>query len=297
MTNPDIEKALEEYLEDVEPLMDAAYRYYVQRQMFSNSRLEVIEDEKISHFNKLIEKLAKQLDGTPEIIIIHRDDEKPVFDTYVDSLLGELVHSVNKSLKTIKEVKIYLVLLGFSRYYEEKDVSEHFTRLYSEMFWDSLEMSYIRLASTWDRVGGLLEFVFFNIRQYDRDGFNSTISKINLNIAKMDDDLGKSTDWKELWNYSKSENQDGLKWLLSRRNLIIHQVGLQEISNYDFNDENDYDSYYNHILDRAIKGKLKPLSRQEESKQLSHHINMFFNLFNNTFNICESYLEKIPRIK
>ncbi len=122
---------------------------------------------------------------------------------------------------------------------------------------------------------GYLNLYFFNIRQYDREGFTSTIHKIHLNIAKMDDELGHSNDWKELWSYSKSEKEHGLMWLISRRNLIVHQVGLQEISNYDFYEE-DYDSYYNHILERTVKGKLKPLSPKEESKQLSYHINKFF---------------------
>lgn len=107
----------------------------------------------------------------------------------------------------------------------------------------------------------------------------------------MDDELGHSNDWKELWSYSKSEKEHGLMWLISRRNLIVHQVGLQEISNYDFYEE-DYDSYYNHILERTVKGKLKPLSPKEESKQLSYHINKFFLVYLITFIVFVNYIWK-----
>jgi hypothetical protein len=99
----------------------------------------------------------------------------------------------------------------------------------SEMFWEHAEASYLRLASFWDRIGQLLDFVFFNIRQYERDGFSAVLSRIRSNYVPLFLDLDFSGPWNNLWNYQKSENVDGLGWLIRRRNLLVHSLHLGPI--------------------------------------------------------------------
>src|SRR5208282_2588821 len=52
-------------------------------------------------------------------------------------------------------------------------------------FWEHAETSYIRLASFWDRVGQLLAFAFFNIRQYEHDVFSAVMDRISANFLPM----------------------------------------------------------------------------------------------------------------
>lgn len=64
-----------------------------------------------------------------------------------------------------------------------EESSRIYARALSRSFWDALEIATIRLASYWDRVGQLLDFVFFNIRQYERDGFPVVLERIKKNFA------------------------------------------------------------------------------------------------------------------
>lgn len=96
----------------------------------------------------------------------------------------------------------------------------------------------------------------------------------------------------------KKEDIEGLKWMLLRRNLIIHQVSLKNVSYLDGDEVDDlFDSLHNHILDNTIKKKLKPLNKEEEKNQLLFHFEKLFEIINDIYNICDIGLEKIPRIK
>jgi hypothetical protein len=52
-------------------------------------------------------------------------------------------------------------------------------------FWEYAEIGYIQLVCFWDRVGQLLDFIFFNIRQYERDGFPAVIDRIAVNYLPL----------------------------------------------------------------------------------------------------------------
>ncbi|WP_413300389.1 hypothetical protein AA0X95_18420 [Bacillus sp. 1P10SD] len=190
---------------------------------------------------------------------------------------------------------MYDHLISYSKFYKDQDLSAFLVNLYERELWEKMETSYIRLSSTWDRIGQLLSFVYFNIRKYDKDGFLSTVTQINTNIIPMYEKLRISNSWKKVWKYSKGESLDGLKWLLMRRNLIIHQIGLQDDNSEE--EEEIYSSYYNHILDDTIKRKLKPLSKKEEISQLLFHLNWLITNFEDIYTLCTIGLEKIPRIK
>ena len=63
--------------------------------------------------------------------------------------------------------------------------SEVLKKIVSDRYWEEAEIAYIRLASYWDRVGQLLDFMYFNIRQYDREGFAAVIDKIQANYCPI----------------------------------------------------------------------------------------------------------------
>lgn len=283
-------------VDKLEHLLNVSIKYHIEKIKY-NSYFKLLNVSIINEVHAALNDIHEKLGGTPEIIIQFYDKESPKYDTFVDSMIGELSVSLRKSLETVKKANVYYRLSFFSEYMENEDLANFLMESYNQEFWDYLEMSYIRLASTWDRIGGLLEFCFFNIRQYDRDGFLSTIRKIHVNIVPMYLDLQKSESWKRLWSYSKSEKSDGLKWLLTRRNIVIHQTGIQELEDFKVLEEGDSFSKYNHILDKTVKEKLKPMPKDKELGKLVKHLEKTFRIFRDIKVICNMGVKVIPRIK
>lgn len=155
----------------------------------------------------------------------------------------------------------------------------------SEMFWEHAETSYIRLASFWDRIGQLLDFVFFNIRQYERNGFPSVLSPIRSNYVPLFLDLDFSEPWNDLWNYQKSENVDGLGWLIRRRNLLVHSLHLEPMEVGE-KENAIFSSAFNH-LDEAVRKKLKPGSPKAELDYLHTHLAAAARLFPDVVALCQ----------
>jgi len=99
----------------------------------------------------------------------------------------------------------------------------------TEVFWEHAEISYIRLASFWDRIGQFLDFVFFIIRQYKSDGFPSVMDRIHSNYMRLIPELASSSFWTELRKYQTSEKTDGFQWLVRRRNLASAQICIADL--------------------------------------------------------------------
>lgn len=292
------EEIWEEHVEEISELMNSSLKYHLTKNVYTSKNIKLFDEEKLNNFNKYIKELSFAMEGLPALVIQFHGQEKPIYDTYIDSLLAELTNSIDKAIISINDVEVYKLLMYYSKFYEDQTLSIYMKELYEKELWEKIETSYIRLSSTWDRIGQLLSFVFFNIRKYDKDTFLSTMTQIKTNIIPMYEKLRTSDSWNKIWEYSKSENNEGLKWLLTRRNLIIHQIGLHEVNSGEtFIEEEIYNSYYNHILDDTIKKKLKPLSKQEEADRLSFHLNWLINNFDAIYNVCKIGLEKIPRIK
>lgn len=96
----------------------------------------------------------------------------------------------------------------------------------TEAFYDTLEIAYVRLCGFWDRAAQLIGFVFFNVREFDRDVFGSVVEKVNVNVARGDPLFAEHPAWKELWSYARRQDEDGYQWLSSRRNQLSHSVSL-----------------------------------------------------------------------
>jgi len=286
---------LDKLIEKTEPLLNASYRYHLERLKY-NSNEQYIDSSLIKTAEDNVKEIRSMLGGVPELLILGRDEDKPFYDTYVDSMMNELIFSIKKSYDTMVQVILYRRIEYFSRYYEDQKLADLLVDIYKKEFWSHLEMAYIRLASTWDRIGRLLDFVYFNIRQYDKDGYLSTIQKINVNLIPMSVQLRQSNAWKKVWDYSKSESVNGLKWLLSRRNLIVHQISLQEIEYFDVEDTEFYHSEHNHILENTVKKKLKPMSPNEEVTHLKKHIEITLELFEDIKELCNLGTELIPKL-
>jgi hypothetical protein len=89
------------------------------------------------------------------------------------------------------------------------------------------------------------------------------IERIRANYVPLFCDLGLSTHWARIWDYNKLEKSDGLRWLISRRNLLTHSIHLEALAT---DDENEiFDSAFNH-LDESARRKLKPETPELELK-------------------------------
>jgi len=128
--------------------------------------------------------------GAPRLIFRKTGDSLPEFDTYGDAAIDEVVSSFERCRRSICRTHVCFVASEF--YKQEPDVfiqqigpkeRRGLSSAMEEVFWEHAETSYIRLASYWDRIGQFLDFIFFNVRQYERDGFASVMNRIFLKLC------------------------------------------------------------------------------------------------------------------
>ena len=253
--------------------------------------------EEKDELDRKTSELIKSLGGVPNFLYRLKNEPKPIFDTYVNSAINELFLSYQKAREAIYRAHIKFIIIDTIQKYPEyikKKPPEDLVGYLENLYWDMVEIAYIRLASYWDRAGQLLDYIFFNIRQYERDGFSAVIDRIHINIGRILPELLKIESWINILKYRKSENLDGYKWLIRRRNLIIHSISLKNYENYEDDDEL-FESNYNH-LNVTVKRKLAPQKPKEELKQLHAQFSIATELFTKVLEISSWGAKKVNRI-
>jgi hypothetical protein len=99
----------------------------------------------------------------------------------------------------------------------------------------------------------------------------------------MNERLAKSSSWKRLRSFQTSEKEDGLKWLLMRRNLLVHSIHLPPVNE---NDDGVFNSQFNH-LDRAHREKLRPQTPAKEVELLLGQLQKASELFRDFLSLLE----------
>lgn len=160
--------------------------------------------------------------------------------------------------------------------------------LLKDRLWEEIEISYIRQASYWDRVAQLLDFLFFNIRQFDRDGFSGVVDRIHSNYASILLQLSENASWTKLREYHMSEKSDGYKWLVRRRNLLVHSLHLRPVT--DQIEDPVFTFAFNH-LEEKVRKKLKPRDAHSEIEILHSQFNAMTELFGDVLTLCELALD------
>ena len=260
------------------------------------AKLTTNKEEK-DKLDRKTSELIKSLGGVPNFLYRLKNEPKPIFDTYVNSAINELFLSYQKAREAIYRAHIKFIIIDTIQKYPEyikKKPPEDLVGYLENLYWDMVEIAYIRLASYWDRAGQLLDYIFFNIRQYERDGFSAVIDRIYINIGRILPELLELESWINILKYRKSENPDGYKWLIRRRNLIIHSISLKNYENYEDNDEL-FESNYNH-LNVTVKRKLAPQKPKEELKQLHAQFSIATELFTKVLEISSWGAKKVDRI-
>ena len=232
--------------------------------------------------------LSEKLGGPPyDYTILNDLPDSFKFDTYTPMAIDEVLSAFHRCRRAVCLSHMFFIA---GKYLEETPNHvippievEHLSVIF-ERFWEQAEMSFIRIASFWDRIGQLLDFIFFNIRQYERDDFPSVMDKIRVNFIPICKDLESNINWIRIRKYQNSEKKDGLKWLLRRRNLLIHSLHLSPVSkrleNYLM-----FNSIHNH-LERAISNKLDTGNMQEELECAHSHLQTAADLFPAVTELC-----------
>lgn len=223
-----------------------------------------------------IDKLTEALGGPPRLIVHFTNEPMPHYDTYADAAFGEALTLFHRARSSVSRAHMFFIGLGMHEKMpdvlnlpQDTEIRKLLMERINAVFWEHAETSFIRLASYWDRIGQLLDFVFFGIRQYERDGFPAVMDRIQNNWVAVDPVLREMEAWKALRSFQSSEQTGGLKWLLRRRNLLIHSMHLRPIEPDD--DDPLFDSAFNH-LDIALRKKLAPGSMQDELNNIHVHL-------------------------
>ena len=166
---------------------------------------------------------------------------------------------------------------------DNSDAAAQFIKQAQGAFWEHAEAAYIRLYSFWDRLGQVLDFAFFNIRKFDQNGFTAVMDRIHSNVVQMDSRLKNSDSWKCLRSFQSSEKEDGLKWLLQRRNLVVHSLHLHPLQT---DEEGVFKSQFNH-LKAAHQEKLRPRDPAEEVALLMGQLDRAGALFSAFLTVVE----------
>jgi hypothetical protein len=231
-----------------------------------------------------LRRLSTALGGPPIVIFTKEGEPPPQFDTYARAATAEAIDAFMLARSSICRTHMYRIgnmlikerpeLIDLP---QDPNVRRVIINKVEANFWEHTETSYIRLASFWDRVGQLLDFVFFNIRQYERDGFSAVMDRISVNFLRMNQTNVLSATWARLRGFQISEKPDGLKWLLRRRNLLVHSLHLRPLRQNEA-DNPIFTSAYNH-LDQAARDKLRQGTAEQELSVLHQHLSAAATLF------------------
>lgn len=255
---------------------------------------DLVPDGSSDAFDRRMDKLLEHLGGPPRFRLIRDDQQPPPADNYPEAAMREAFAVFDRARKSVMRAKLFqtgasllenqpdLITLP-----EDVNVQQMFFEQTWSVFWEHAEAAYIRLYAFWDRVGQILDFAFFNIRKFDQNGFTAVVDRIHANAVPMEPRLKESAEWQRLRAFQTSEREDGLKWLLQRRNLMVHSLHLHPIKP---SDEGMFTSQFNH-LEVAHREKLRPRSPSEECAGLIEQLKRASALFPEVLGV----LERAPR--
>lgn len=246
--------------------------------------------------DELAHEVTRLYGGVPRVIIQGVNDPKPKYDTYLSAAIDEAIEVFSRARRSLCRAQTFLIgahmlknspdLLNLP---DDPKIKSLFQDSAENVFWEHTETTFIRLAGFWDRLGQILDFAFFSIRQYERDGFSAVVDRIRLNTLRMRPDLAVSPSWLAIWSYKRSEHEDGLQWLLSRRNMLVHSLHLRPVTS-EANGE-IFESAFNH-LDTRLKRDLAPGTPEQEIQRLHVHLSQAASLLPQALTLCKLNAEQ-----
>ena len=243
---------------------------YVTNEAVVLAQYEAFQEDKFANswpendgdaFDKRMNSVTEHLGGPPQYYLLRQGEEPPLADNYPEAALREVLDVFKRARKSVVRAHMFMTGSMFltkqpeiMHLPEDPNMREKVINLAHAAFWEHAESAYIRLYSFWDRVGQVLDFAFFNIRKFDHNGFSAVMDRIHANMVPMDTRLSASESWRRLRSFQTSEKENGLKWLLNRRNLLVHSLHLHPVQT---DEEGMFKSQFNH-LDTAHRERLRP---------------------------------------
>jgi len=241
-------------------------------------------------FNKRMDSVVEHLGAPPEYYIVADGKNAPPGDNYPQAAMREAFSVFQRARKSVLRAHMFMtgsqLLANRPELMElppDPGVATTFVNAAGDAFWEHAEAAYIRLFSYWDRLGQVLDFAFFNIRKFDQNGFHAVMDRVAANVAPMNQRLKDSSSWKRLRSFQTSEREDGLKWLLMRRNLLVHSVHLHPI---DEGENGMLNSQFNHLA-QAHRDKLRPQTPAREVELLVGQLQQAGELFSSFLTLVE----------
>ena len=243
----------------------------------------------------LADNVTRLFGGVPRLIIQAINGPKPIYDTYLSAAIDEAIEVFHRARRSLCRAQAFLIgahMLAknpeFLKLPDDPKVRNLFQTSAEGVFWEHTETTFIRLAGFCDRLGQILDFAFFSIRQYERDGFSAVVDRIRANTLRMQPELASSAAWIAIWNYRKSEREEGLQWLLSRRNLLVHSLHLRPEG--ETPNEEIFASAFNH-LDSRLRRDLAPGTPEQEIQRLHTHLSQAAELLPHVLTLCQLHAE------
>lgn len=275
---------------------------YVSNECIVLSQYERIQPDRFPHlwssqpdeaFDNRMNSIVEHLGAPPRLYIVREGDniEPQPSDNYPETAIDEVFAVFSRARKSILRSHMFMIGSGLLakeptilNLHDNQQASDAVLRLSLEAFWEHAEAAYIRMCSFWDRIGQVLDFAFFNIRKFDHNGFNSVMKRIHDNAVPMNEQLNRSASWRRLRLFQNSAKDDGLQWLLERRNLIVHSLHLHPIPVVE--EEGVFRAQFNH-LDEAHRKRLVPRSPAAETEILIGQLVKACELFNDVLTVVE----------
>ncbi len=264
--------------------------------------------EEVAALTGRVEALSGRLGGPPRLLLVDsrtgRAEGNTVYDTYGAAALDEMTRGFHRARSAaLRAHAIFIVLEGLKAHPEllkgdEDDGARQWRRgVMENQFWEALELATIRLCSFSDRMGQVLDFVFFNVRQYERDGFAAVMDRIHANFSVAEPLFAGHSAWRTLRGYQTDASEMGFQWLVRRRNLVVHSVALKQSAG----DGEDpiFLAAYNHLEATVVK-KLRQGGEDEELGRIHAHLNVGAKAYSAVLDLCmfgvETYGLRPPRL-
>lgn len=262
----------------------------LQYEVLHGARFPNLSDSINKDFDDVMNGLTEHLGGPPEFYLVKKGEHHkvPRADTYPETILREALDVFSRARKSVIRAHLFYSAKVAFEYLpetiEEAYGSEMHTVLRDQneiLFWEHAETAYIRLYSFWDRIGQILDFAFFNIRKFDHNGFYSVMERIKANAVPMNQPLKASRAWVNLEKFKNSAGRENLRWLLERRNLMVHRLHLHPLK---VGDAAFLEGQYNHLSD-AHREKLMPQKPEVEVEILVDQLEKASKLFSSVIDV------------
>ena len=179
-------------------------------------------------------RVVAALGGRPRLMVVVQDRPKPRYDTYAAAAVDEAITMFHRARATVCRAHLHFIAGGVIErtpdlltWPSDERITAIMQRTAISQFWERAESAYVKFDLSGTDLGSCSTLHSSAFGGSERDGFPSVMERIHANHVPVHTELRESKSWVAVLAYQTSEKHEGLKWLLRRRNLIIHSIHLR----------------------------------------------------------------------